>query len=96
MSASCSFSQTPRQPPISVSGNVRSMRWWVKGSAVHQGHRAAVLATYSIKQLSVHAEGELAGVPARVPRFSSWGLLLIFIVLGGIYTGAFTRQKPQR
>ena len=40
------------------------------------------------EQLSAHAKGELARGGARSAIW--WGLLLIFIVLGGIYTGAFT------
>ena len=42
------------------------------------------------QQLSAHAEGDASASASRPSANSIWGLLLIVIVIGGIYSGLFT------
>ena len=46
--------------------------------------------TAPAQRLSAHAEGVVAANASHAFRESIWGLLLIVIVIGGIYTGLFT------
>ncbi len=44
-------------------------------------------------QLSAHEQGELAAKRWRTFRESVWGLMLVVIIIGGIYSGLFTATE---
>ena len=70
------------------------------GAAVHRRHRPGARARDAARpddvvaraqeQLSAAAEGQLGASAGATFRESIWGLLLIIVVIGGIYTGIFT------
>ena len=86
-------------PPSIAMVLIRGVDQHLGGQAVHRRHRPGPdardharhhhLVPRAKEQLSAHAR---AGAVERLTAFrdSAWGLLLIVIVIGGIYTGIFT------
>ena len=88
-------------PAVDRDGAVRGRHQFLDGQAVHRRHRSRHragddarrhhLVPRLAQRLPAHGAGQLAFTARCIAfRESVWGLLLIVIVIGGIYTGLFT------
>ena len=87
-------------PAVDRDGHLRRVDQLVDRAAVHRGHRPghparAAAAVQHVdgreeEQLPAHAEARACKEVWSAFRESVWGLLLIVVVIGGIYSGIFT------